>query len=76
MKPKNKRSRMIAISLVREVGSQTALAALIGIKQPSVSEWVKNGIGAVRENDLRFRFPDLQVWKRFPAKDAAKAKAR
>ena len=42
------------------------LARLVGIKQPSVTLWAKRGLGLVRENDLRFRFPELQVWKRFP----------
>lgn len=60
------RARTIARELVAELGGQTKAARLIGIKQPSVAGWLKNGIGEIRENDLRFRFPDLKVWTHFP----------
>lgn len=63
-----RRSRAIARALVLEVGGQGATARLVGIKQPSVAGWLKNGVSQTRENDLRFRFPDLKVWKRFPPK--------
>lgn len=62
------RSRAIAIanSIVREFGSQNKAATALGIKQPSIAGWLKRGIGMTRENDLRFRFPDLDTWKSFP----------
>lgn len=64
--PKRMRSLEIAHELVREVGSQRKTASLVGVKQPSVCAWLKSGMTQTRENDLRFRFPDLKVWKRFP----------
>lgn len=62
------KSRAIAIasSLIQECGGQVKAAKLFGIKQPSVCLWLKNGIGFTRENDLRFRFPDLNTWNVFP----------
>ncbi len=60
------RSLEIARELVREVGSQRKTATLVGVKQPSVFAWLKHGMTSTRENDLRFRFPELQVWKKFP----------
>ncbi len=62
----NERSAQIARALVEELGSQTAAAKLFGVAQPSISEWVKVGMSKTRENDLRFRFPKLKTWKRFP----------
>ena len=66
-----RRAREIARALVLEVGGQGATAKLVGIKQPSVAGWIKNGIGSTRENDLRFRFPELKVWSRFPPRSEA-----
>lgn len=63
-----RRARAIAQALVLEVGGQAATARLVGIKQPSVAGWLKNGVSKTRENDLRFRFPELKVWQRFPPK--------
>lgn len=60
------RSMDLARAVVSELGGPCRAARLVGIKQPSVTLWVKRGLGLVRENDLRFRFPELQAWKRFP----------
>ena len=60
------RSIQIARALVDEVGTQAETARVVGVKQPSISGWLKNGIGKTRENDLRFRFPKLKVWKECP----------
>lgn len=70
------RSLEIARELVREVGSQRKTASLVGVKQPSVFAWLKHGMTSTRENDLRFRFPELQVWKRFPPLTTDSAEAR
>lgn len=67
------RSSAIARSLVSEIGDQKKMAKLVGVSQPSVSSWVRNGIGKTRENDLRFRFPNLRTWKLFPAVDLSEA---
>lgn len=67
------RSAAIARSLVSEIGSQKKTAKLVGVRQPSVAAWVRDGIGKTRENDLRFRFPDLQTWKLFPPIDEVRA---
>ena len=60
------RSVELARAVVSELGGPCRTARLVGIKQPSVTLWAKRGLGLVRENDLRFRFPELQAWKRFP----------
>lgn len=72
-KQSNLRATAIARDLVREVGSQRKTAELVGVKQPSVFAWTKNGLTATRENDLRFRFPELRVWKRYPPLTSAEA---
>ena len=70
------RSLAIARELVHEVGGQRKTASLVGVKQPSVFAWLKRGMTSTRENDLRFRFPDLQVCKRFPPISSDSAEAR
>lgn len=65
MRPQ-KESIALARSLIDEFGGQSKTAEKIGIRQPSVCRWVSRGISAIRENDLRFRFPRLETWKKFP----------
>lgn len=62
----HQRSVELARAVVAELGGSSKAAKLVGISQPSVSLWSRRGLGVVRENDLRFRFPDLKVWKKFP----------
>ncbi len=62
------RSTAIAKALVNEIGSQNKTACLFGVKQPSVAGWIKHGISPTRENDLRFRFPNLRTWRLYPPK--------
>ena len=61
------RSTAIARSLVSEIGTQSKTAKVVGVSQPTIAIWIRNGIGRTRENDLRFRFPNLETWKLFPA---------
>ena len=70
------RSIQIANELVAEVGSQVALASLVGVSQPSVNRWLKVGLSRERENDLRVLLPRLKVWKRFPPERQIKLKVR
>lgn len=72
---KNTKNRSLAIAKapIDEFGSQSMLSRAIGVSQPSICLWVRNGITPMRENDLRYRFPHLECWKRFPPLTQAKA---
>lgn len=63
----------LAKFLVEELGGQSAASRKIGLRQPSVWRWTVSGIPPLRETDLRFRFPRLECWKRFPPLTQAKA---
>ena len=66
MHQKTPREVMLARSLIKELGSQSCVAKLVGVRQPSVSRWCSFGVSRLREADLRVRFPNLEVWKQFP----------
>ena len=66
------RSIELAKALIDEFGGQSKAAHVVGIKQPSVWRWSTAGISAIRENDLRYRFPKLKVWTRFPPLNEAR----
>lgn len=63
---KKERAKRIARALVKEIGSQSETARVVGVKQPSVYIWLRDGVSPTRENDLRFRFPKLKVWEKYP----------
>lgn len=56
----------LARSFISEIGTQAQVAVVVGVKQPSVSRWTRNGFSRLREADLRIRFPNMRVWKKFP----------
>ena len=72
MTENKERSIDLARALVEEFGGQSAAARAVGIRQPSVCRWTATGISPIRENDLRFRFPEMKVWKRFPPSRGSK----
>lgn len=69
------RSIALARTLVDELGGQSAAARYFGLRQPSISLWCAKGVGLVRENDLRLRFPGLAAWSKFPPVDLPKGVA-
>lgn len=60
------RAIRLARSFIKEIGTQAQVAAIVGVRQPSVSRWTKNGFSRLREADLRVRFPEMRVWQKFP----------
>lgn len=60
------RAISLARTFIEEIGTQTQVAEVVGVKQPSVSRWTRNGFSRLREADLRVRFPYMKVWKKFP----------
>jgi predicted XRE-type DNA-binding protein len=66
MATKSPRAINLARSFIKEIGTQEQVARVVGVKQPSVSRWSRNGLSRLREADLRIRFPYMSVWKEFP----------
>ena len=60
------RAIRLARTFIKEIGTQKQVASVVGVRQPSVSRWTRNGFSQLREADLRVRFPELKVWKKFP----------
>lgn len=48
----------LAAQVIRNLGGPSAVARLCGIKQPSVSGWLKHGIPQAREQYLRLLRPE------------------
>ena len=46
--------------------SQEELAHRLGIKQPSISKWLKEGLPDNRELYFREIHPKLSIWREFP----------
>ena len=48
----------LAAQVIRNLGGPSAVARICGIKQPSVSGWLKHGIPQAREQYLRLLRPE------------------
>lgn len=60
MKPKTD----LAVRVIEELGGTAQVAALCGVKAPSVSEWKRRGIPQAREQYLRLLRPAAFLDKR------------
>ena len=53
----------IAREVVKELGGETTVAKICGIRGPSVYDWYRRGISQGNYRYLRLKFPHLKSWE-------------